>query len=70
MRATRSARGFERRVVVPDFQGADELAVKRKVPYVDNAWFVQAPEDIGLEVFPSRSTCCARRLPWSIAIPS
>ena len=31
---------------------ARKLAVKRKVPYVDNAWFVQAPEDIGLEVFP------------------
>jgi subtilisin family serine protease len=31
---------------------AYKLAVKRSVGYIDNAWFVQAPRNIGLEVFP------------------
>jgi subtilisin family serine protease len=31
---------------------AHKLDVKRKVGYIDNAWFVQAPRDIGLDVFP------------------
>ena len=32
VRATRSARGFERRVVVPDFQGADAVSIRARPP--------------------------------------